>query len=291
MSVQKLILKRLLTDEEGEALKGKYLDDDCIKHPIINRDTDGFDQSGKLLFRFRKGVLPLPILELGVKSYEDSIQFTDSRGQAAGGSYKRIKKDGTVSKITVSDKVFSGAAGFMDAAAMVPYCRKTAFTAKYFEKYTQGIPFVKAVDTLYNKLAPEHYAIQKKYTEGTNQSYIIQGTVFTTITINRNFRTALHKDTGDLPEGFGNLIVHRKGNWDGGYFMLPEFGVGIDLQNTDILFVDVHRWHCNSSFKNCSEDWQRTSFVIYYRHMMLQCESPTKELQKIKIEKNGFFRL
>jgi hypothetical protein len=291
MPVQILKFKRQLTDEEGELLKGAYIDENYIKYPIIDSDTDGFDEYGSLLFRFRKGVLPLETLELGVASFEDSISFTDSRGMAAGGSYKRIRKDGTTSKITVSDKVYSGAAGFLDRVAMIPYCRKTAFTAKYFEKYKQGIPFVKAIDKLYRELAPDHYAVQKQYAEGTNPNFVIADTAFTTITINRNFRTALHKDSGDLPQGFGNLIVHRKGTWEGGYFMLPEFGIGIDLQNTDILFVDVHKWHCNSDFRNCSEDWQRTSFVIYYREYMLQCASPSKELEKIKIETNGFFRL
>lgn len=291
MEVQKIKFNRVLTDEEGEKLKGSYLTKDYIKTNIINSDTDGYDEYGNLLFRFRKNVIPIELLELGVKSYEDSIEFTESRGMAAGGSYKRIRKDGSTSNITVSDKVHSGAAGFLDKAAMIPYCRKTAFTAKYYSKYKEGLPFIKAVDKLYSELAPSHYKIQKEYAVGTNQNYVIEGTAFTTITINRNFRTALHKDSGDLPQGFGNLIVHRKGTWEGGHFMLPEFGVGIDLQNCDILFVDVHKWHCNSEFKDCSEDWQRTSFVIYYREYMLACESPAKELENIKQDKNGFFRL
>jgi hypothetical protein len=50
----------------------------------------------------------------------------------------------------------------------------------------------------------------------TTKDFYIANTVFSTITINRNFRTAIHKDKGDLPEGFGNLGVLQAGNYEGG---------------------------------------------------------------------------
>lgn len=290
--MQKLILKRILTDEQGEKFKGKYLDDSYIKYPIIREDTDAYDTSGKLLLRFRKGVMPIELLKQGVDSFEGSVQLTESRGMASGGSFKRIRKDGSVSKITVSNKVTTGAVGMMDPVAMVPYCRKTAYTAAYYDKYSEGVPFIQKVDELYKELAPDHYAIQRKFADGTNPNWVIADTVFTTVTVNKNFRTACHKDAGDLPQGFGNLIAYREGDWTGNYFMLPEYGIGVDLQNTDVLFVDVHKWHCNTPFIDFDESTcKRISFVLYYREYMLKCDSPEKELERIKIEKNGFFRI
>ena len=103
--------------------------------------------------------------------------------------------------------------------------------------------------------------------------------------------TPVHQDSGDYKEGFGNLITYREGSYDGGYFVLPEYGVAIDLHNTDILFVDVHKWHGNTEYINCSEDWMRISFVLYYREYMYKCESPTKQLQTIKQEKTGYLTL
>ena len=284
-------LKRVLSNEQGEALKGKFLDESYIKLPIIDHDADGYDLQGNLLFKFRKGVLPIETLKAGVDNFEYSIQLTDGRGITSGSSHKRIRKDGSVSKITIGNKVYSGNVGYMDANAMVPYCRTTAFGRKYFNEFKAGIPFVEAIDKLYAELAPEHYKTQKMYAEATNPSYVISNTAFTTVTVNKNFRTALHKDSGDLPQGFGNLIAYREGSWEGGYFMLPEFGIGVDLCNTDVLFVDVHRWHCNTEFINCSSDWKRISFVLYYREMMLKCDAPSKELERIKLDKNGFFRM
>lgn len=285
-------LKRIMTDEQGEALKGNFLDESYIKHPVIDHDADGYDLNGNLLFRFRKNVLPLEVLKQGVDNFEYSIELTESRGITSGGSHKRIRKDGSVSKITVGNKVLSGNVGYMDSNAMVPYCRMTAFGRKHFDKFNNGIPFVKHIDKLYSELCPSHYAIQKQHAEGTSKNYVIEDTSFTTITVNKNFRTALHKDSGDLEKGFGNLIAYREGDWTGAYFMLPEFGAAIDLQNTDVLFVDVHRWHCNTPFKNFDEQTcKRITFVMYYREMMLSCKKPSEQLQTIKQEKNGFFRL
>lgn len=292
MAVQKLVLKRLYRDEDFEKLKGNYIDESYIKLPLITEDTDAYDTSGNLLLKFRKKVLDVTLLKTAVDSFEGSIVPTESRGMASGGSFKRVRKDGTVSKITVSNKVTTGAVGMMDPVAMVPYCRKTAYTAAYYDVYKEGIPFLQRVDELYAELVPNQYAVQKQYAEATNPNWVIPGTCFTTVTVNKNFRTAIHKDSGDLRQGFGNLIAYREGDWTGNYFMLPEYGIGVDLHNGDMLFVDVHKWHCNTPFLNFDEaTCKRISFVVYYREYMLKCDSPSKELERIKIEKNGFFRL
>lgn len=290
--IQKITLKRIYTDDKAERIfKGKFLKEEDCK-VLINSDTDAYDSSGKMLFRFRKNIIPIETLMIGVDNFRDSLELTESRGTASGSSHKRIRKDGSVSNITVGNKVLSGAVGFADPAAMVKYCRKTGFTRKYFDKFKAGIPFVKAIDDLYKELAPDNYKIQKKYAEGTNNNYVIDDTCFTTVTVNKDFITAVHKDAGDLPQGFGNLISYRKGNWGGCYFTLPEYGAGIDLQNGDVLFVDVHKWHGNTPFTNWdSKTCERISFVLYYREYMLKCGSPEEELIRVKLSENGFYRL
>jgi hypothetical protein len=181
----------------------------------------------------------------------------------------------------------------MDPSAMIRYCRKTAFARDYFDKFNAGIPFVEEVDRLYKELCPEHYRIQKNYAEGTNQNYVIGKTSFTTVTVNRNFVTAVHKDSGDLPQGFGNLVIYREGDWQGSYFVLPQYRIAFDVQNTDILFVDVHRWHGNTPYINFDADRGdlRIAFVLYYREYMIKCGTPTEELKRVKMDQGGFLRL
>ena len=283
-------LKKQLTDEQTEKLKGKYLNDKNYDL-LITEDADGYDVNGNLLFRFRKNAMPLETLMLGVNSFKDSIEVTESRGYASGSSHKRIRKDGSVSNITVGNKVESGSVGYMDSSAMVKYCRKTAFAKNYFDKFKQGIPFVQFIDKKYKELCPSHYAKQKSIADGTNKNYIIDDTSFTTVTVNKNFRTAVHQDAGDYPDGFGNLIAYREGDWTGGYFCLPQYKVAIDLQNTDMLFVDVHQWHGNTDFINANEDFLRISFVLYYREYMYKCKQPAEELLNMKMDKTGYLNL
>lgn len=288
--MKKVTLKRKLTEAEGDKLNGKFLDESYIDL-LVQEDMDGYDVYGNLLFRFRKNAIPFDLVKLGYESFKDSIELTEGRGMASGSSHKRIRKDGSVSNITVGNKVYSGNVGYMDAGAMIHYCRRTGFARKYFEKFTAGTPFVKAVDKLYSELTPNHYAKQLIFAKGTNRNYRIDDTVFTTVTVNRNFQTAVHKDAGDLPEGFGNLCVYREGTYEGSYFCLPEYGVGIDMHTTDILFVDVHRWHGNTAFKNTVEGFLRIAFVMYYREFMLLCKQPAEELFNTKMKETGFYRL
>jgi hypothetical protein len=291
MEVQRLIAKRFFSDSNIEMrLKGEFLTEADFD-TLITTDTDAYTAEGEMLFRFRKNALPLDVLKLGVDSFKDSIVPTEGRGTAAGKTFKRIRKDGSTANTTVSNFVESGNVGFMDASAMVRYCRKTAFARDYFEKFTAGIPFVKAVDDLYKELCPEHYERQLNIAQGTNRNYVIGDTTFTTVTVNRNFQTAVHKDSGDFMRGFGNLCVYREGDWGGSYFCLPEFRVAIDMQSTDMLFVDVHRWHGNTPFVGLKEGDIRIAFVMYYREYMINCKQPAEELQKTKMDQGGFLKL
>jgi hypothetical protein len=290
--VQQLTLKACMSPTQAEKLKKSFLGEDAYDL-LITEDTDAHDSYGRLLFRFRKGALPFDTVHLGYKSFEESIEWTEGRGAASGRSGKRIRKDGSIANTTVGSFVQSGNVGFMDSSAMVRYCRKTAFAKKYFEEFKAGIPFIQAVDKLYAELCPAHYERQIAIARATNINYRIADTSFTTVTVNRNFQTAVHKDSGDYQEGFGNLIVYREGDWSGSYFCLPEYRVAIDMQNTDILFVDVHRWHGNTPFINHNPENGdlRIAFVLYYREYMYQCKSPKEELERVKIDQGGFLRL
>lgn len=288
--MKQYILKNTLTEGQALSLKGKFLDKSNYDL-VVNEDCDGYNTNGALLFRYRKNAIPYEVLKNGYESFKDSIELTEGRGLASGSSHKRIRKDGTISNITVGNKVYSGNVGYMDAGAMIHYCRKTAFAKQYFDKFKQGIPFVEFIDKLYAELCPKHYNRQLAIAKGTNQNYRIAETSFTTVTVNRNFQTAVHKDAGDFPQGFGNLIIYREGYYEGAYFCMPEYRVAIDMQNCDMLFADVHRWHGNTPFINCSEDFMRIAFVLYYREYMYKCKQPAEELHEIKMNSTGFLTL
>ena len=208
-----------------------------------------------------------------------------------------IKKSGGVSKMKVNNQVASNPIGFYESGknfADLP-CRLTHFTRTNFEKYNDGLPFIRYIDKLFNKLIPESY--NKQLLRANQKPHLkIPETSFSTVTINRNFRTAMHRDAGDFREGFGNLTVIERGQYQGGYTIFPQYGVAIDLRNNDFVAMDVHQWHCNTpmyetkenklynesiepAFKDnpevgtagIYEKYTRISFVCYLREKILSC--------------------
>ena len=112
---------------------------------------------------------------------------------------------------------------------------------------------------------PLHDTLQKQASNEIDSKYVIDGTCYTTVTVNKNFRTALHKDKGDYSDGIGILTVIQKGKSKGGYTLLPQYGIGVNYRSRDLLFMDVHQWHCNSEILG---DGVCLSFVLYLRDKM-----------------------
>ena len=102
--------------------------------------------------------------------------------------------------------------------------------------------------------------------------FVIDNTAFSTVTINHNWRTALHCDSGDFEEGFGNLVVCEKGKYKGGYTGFPQFGVAFDVRHGDFLAMNVHEWHCNTALQGKKEKFSRMSVVCYLREKMIRCQ-------------------
>jgi hypothetical protein len=362
--VKKVLVNKVLTDEQMKDLEGTWIDDSFIKIPVLESDTDVYyidEETGleKLLLKFRKNVISDNEIRLGWNAYKDLAKPSRGRGASAGpidttGQYwsKRtvvnnkkwmtnyltplgkelkekydklnidklidvsleldinieglnkdeivsiiIKKLGAVSKMKVNNQVASNPIGFFDAdnkMCKLP-CRLTHFTRTNFEKYQEGFPFLQKIDKLYKQLTPEAY--QRQLDRANKKPlFKIPNTSFSTVTINRNFRTALHRDAGDYRDGFGNLTVIERGKYHGGYTVFPQFGVGINLRNNDFVAMDVHQWHANTQMYETEEDkeynkaipkvykdnpdvgtagiyelYTRISFVCYLREKLIHC--------------------
>lgn len=112
--MQTIKLKKYLTPEQAEALKGKFLDETYFD-TVITEDCDAYDMDGNILFKYRKNAIPFELLKSGYLAFKDSIAKTSGRGVAAGGYTNVIKKDGTKSNYDTSPPVDSGNVGFMDS--------------------------------------------------------------------------------------------------------------------------------------------------------------------------------
>ena len=382
--VKKIIVSKIMSNEEVSKLEGTWIEESHIKYPIIKSDTDVYyldeNENEILLLKFRKKVISDKLIQIGWESYKDLAKASRGRGASAGpvdpdsdywkkrklvktkkwstgylnpkgnemyenfnemsleelfelGLSEELlkekndlskedlimflisKKEG-VSKMKVNNQVASNPIGFYEAGknfADLP-CRLTHFTRTNFEKYNQGLKFIQRIDKLFNKLIPE--AHEKQLQRANTKPHLkIPKTAFSTVTINRNFRTALHRDAGDFKGGFGNLTVIERGKYHGGYTVFPQFGIGINLRNNDFVAMDVHQWHSNTPIYETEEDksynetlemdyhdnpdvgteglyqkYTRLSFVCYLREKIATCPA-LSEIDPRFLTKSGHSKI
>lgn len=198
--------------------------------------------------------------------------WSNNRGVAAG----RRKKGSGFGK---GVKVKSSVVGFMESSHIWP-CRKSALYKKHSEKFDEETSrLIKFISDEYYKYAPYNYKKQYVFCD-LIKPMKIHDTVFSTVTVNCDWRTRTHVDKGDLQDGLGNLSVfdytksdlkkhmyeNKKCSWSGGEFLLPEYKVAFEITEGDLLFVDVHEVHCNSEINGVG----RVSLVCYARENILK---------------------
>ena len=324
MAVQILKLGALHSDTDMERREGDYWDLGEFRLRVCE-DTDAYKADGSLLFRFRKAAVPEDSCRTLVCNLRDAAMSKhNNRGAAAGPLSRRkmatycwdwhnsskfrtgyiTKKTGVLSKTGVSNLSPSNIIGYYDRRdrndAAGKKCRLTAFSKKQVSKWEGVIPELRRISELFRELVPDRFSVQMQRAQ-LSPDYTIAGTCFSTATVNYSWRTASHKDVGDLHEGFGTLLVcEDEGNpnkYSGCCTGFPQYGVCVDVRNGDFLAMDVHEWHCNTEFVSsqsprhkfrCLRDgdfengwyFNRLAIVCYLRHKMHRCgaeEEATKD--------------
>ena len=133
--------------------------------------------------------------------------------------------------------------------------------------FSRALPIIRRIDAAFQAALPDRWALQKDFCETIDPRFVVDGTCFTTLTVNKNYRTAEHRDAGDLSQGFSNIAVFSNGRkFSGGHLVLPEFNVEICLRPGDLLFVANHEHiHQNTAITNDDPESERLSVVAYAR--------------------------
>jgi hypothetical protein len=200
-----------------------------------------------------------------------------------GGKVLMQRSDGSFEERQNGDAP-SGVVGYVDRNPRFPYCRLTAFNINHPEMFAASLPLIRSVDRTFERELPDRYAAQRAVVERTSPDFYISGTVFTTLTVNLNFQTAVHKDAGDLKEGFGVMAALRAGKYEGCYTVFPQYRIAANMQTGDVLLADVHEWHGNSPL-HPKGAYERLSLVFYYREGVKNCGTATAELEKAQMTK------
>lgn len=267
-------VRAILTDEETAHKKGTFIAEK--DYPVVLReDADVYTEHGQLLLRFRKGVLSKAAIQDTYDALKEFMKKTTTDRGVASGSDKGLltgEKTPVMSNILgYFDKwSISQKATFKNSGIRSPGpCRLCTYNVRFPEKWRRVVPLIHEIDAQYAELCPKEYANQRKAAKMT--PFHIRGTAFSTITTNLNFRTAAHTDSGDWPEGFGNLVVIERGApYAGAYTGFPQYGVAVDCREGDFLAMDVHQLHGNSPMEPTDETSQRLSLVSYLREGIIK---------------------
>jgi len=184
-----------------------------------------------------------------------------------------------ISDTTYANVVFSGIAGWFDRYPRIPYGRATAYTQHSYDKFKLAFPFLQTLDRGFAELLPTRHAAQREAADKIDPAFLVPETVFTTITVNKTFRTAAHRDAGDFTNGLSNLLVlSNNGNFTGGYLILPEVRIAVNVRPGDLLLVNNHEYiHGNTPIEMQDDVAERVSLVCYLREKMLELGSKEYE--------------
>ncbi len=246
-----------------------YIDN---KYTIYNSNVTIKNSFGKILAIFRKNIVDPEIVVAGRKLLKYKAS-TRSRGMAAGIS-KKNKAINPNGGFGAGNMVNSSIVGYTEANGFYN-CRQTMLYKKHKEFFdSDTMKILNYITKFYEEYAPDEYKKQKNFVDSINQNMRLGDSVFTTITVNVDFRTCTHTDKGDYHCGLGNLLVFDYNVYNGGELLLPEYEIGFNIQEGDILLFDSHEIHCNNEIRGKG----RISLVCYAREKIsTKCNDITKK--------------
>ncbi len=265
----------LLRRDYREATVGleRQFPDHSHVRQTLDEDTKVIVPDGRISAVLLCNAIPPARHRLAYELWKTVDELPSNRATAVGSpSLPRPRKDGTLSERRVVPKnvlgvlqaqgVGQGTLGYLDATPDQP-CHKTPLSIRRPELLDGNRPLIELVDALYRQHTPTFYAKQRAEVEKVPR-WRLWHTAFTTIYIAKNFRTAYHTDSGNLP-GVMSAIMPM-GKFTGGELVLARWRIAIAFKPGDLLLFDPQQLHGNLPFEG-----ERLSAVFYCERRIADC--------------------
>lgn len=231
-----------------EGLKGRHPDARHYdpRYLLRRRDVDVYRPNGRLLLALRTGRVSPTDLRLALRPLNRVAKTTNRRPVAAG-----------------SNKTFrNNVAGYLKG-------RPTCYAESDSRGWWAVQRLARTLDAVYREF-PDEYQVTADAAREV-PGLLVPDTSFTTVTANRD-HTGLHRDSGNLPGGYGVMTAVRSRSFAGGLFVMPRFRVAVELHPGDVLVVDNREYHGNTLFES---GW-RVSAVAYFNTGNLPAGHPLR---------------
>lgn len=286
--MKEITVKRIYSECETRKFKGKKPNESHYDI-LVDTDTHVKDENGETIAILVNNATSKQnaVNYYKVITKTGAIRKTLNRGMSSGKKpVKHLKKDGTLSNTAKPEEgVESSIIGFYDRYPRNNYCRKTSWTLENQPYWDLIYPYIKEVNDVYKNYAPDYWNKQNETASITSKDFIIKDTVFTTITLNRNFRTFYHEDAGNLKKGLGVMTYLKRGKFSGGELIIPSHRIAFRFKNLDLIIFNNNILHGNTEIKSINNDFERITSVFYYREKMIFCGTAEQELERAKRNK------
>lgn len=145
--------------------------------------------------------------------------------------------------------------------------RANRLTHRHPRRWAASLPLFRGVDAVLRAAMP---AVHERMCARTahHPRWSIDGTALSTVTINVDYESRFHRDSGDFMDGYSAMTVIEDGAYIGGLFVLPEHRVAIDVREGDVLLCQSHvDVHGNTPIEGRGH---RYSFVCYLKHALIK---------------------
>lgn len=300
-NVKRYVLSPVLSGETLRALQGERATDQHF-HTLIAEDADAYDaDTGRLVFRLRKGVLSTAYTDIARQVFGDideRMSPSYTRRTAAGRLDLQRVQAFRPDVIAVHPNAENPFKGQFETSSGQPktiqcnpvksymagytcdrfYKRRLAGFSKAFpEDWEKAAPFFEAIGDLldrhmfYEARGMHRWCVR----HAVKPAFTIGRTCLSTVAVNVNYDSAFHRDRGDMQDGYSTLTaITVGGSYTGGNLVLPRYGIAIDVREGDILFNQSHvDLHGNSPIHPETTGSKRVSFVTYLKKGLCRAEN------------------
>jgi hypothetical protein len=121
-------------------------------------------------------------------------------------------------------------------------------------------------ESAYIKIAPVEFRKQRKIINARmGQKYRLGKTVFTSMAINKygDEMPAMnyHVDKGDADSGLTSISVFKKGNYKGGYFIMPQYRCAFRVGDGDVFVGNSRKTHGVSQIEGTGKRYSVVSYA------------------------------
>lgn len=168
------------------------------------------------------------------------------------------------------------------------YCSAAGLAREDAETHRVLCDFAVELEAMYESRLPSVFAVHaEKARKRIAQDWKLSDQhTFTSGNANRNNAIRYHFDTGNISGVCSAMIVLRSGGATGGELILPEYDIGLYLDDGDVLFFDGQGiLHGVTPIELPTPESYRTSLVYYTLDQMWKCLTGDEEIERIKREK------